>query len=167
MTIQDAGHATMTNASVVRLFDCQLIKDTITNPKVYPYVSDDFSPCAEDYQPQIHDAILYLGVFHDEEYRGLFMLHPINGVTYEIHTCLLPNARGRARDYVNMVFKWFWDNTSAVRLVTQIPEYNRLANKLAHDVGMVEYGLNPKSYQHDGELHDIHMMGISRGSVCQ
>jgi len=150
-----------------RVFDPVLIKKTITNPSVYPHVSDDMSPAPEDFSPVIDDGIFYVTATRDGEYKGLFMLHPINGVTLEVHTCLLPSARGAAYVYAKRLLSWVWENTAAMRVVTQVPANNRLARKLALAAGMTEYGLNPQSFMKDGMLYDIHLLGISREDLCQ
>ena len=153
-------------AYVSRIFDVDLIKRTITNPKIYKYISDDFSPSMDEFQPVIHKSVIYLGAYQKGEYLGLFMLHPVNGVTMEVHTCLLPAAWGNAKEFARIVIGWVWANTSTMRIITQVPKYNKLAKKLSLDAGMVEYGVNQSSFLKNNILHDIYLFGVSRGDIC-
>lgn len=148
--------------SIVRTFDLELVRQTMTHPKVYPHISDDTSPEPEEFIPPENDLIMYLAGYEHGEYRGLFMFHPVNGVTLEVHTCLLPSAYGKAHEFTAKALEHIWINTSAVRIITQVPDCNRLAKVLAEKTGMTEYGVNPKSFLHNGELYDIHLLGISK-----
>lgn len=147
--------------------DIDLIKATITHQSVYCHVSDDTSPDPSEYAPVPCDYATYLAAFVGNQYAGMFMLHMQNGATIEVHTCLLPNARGKAKKLAKELIEWVWSNTNAQRLVTCVPEYNRLAMKLALDSGMKEYGLNPCGFIKNGKFHDVHLLGITRGAKCQ
>jgi len=149
-----------------RTTDYALIKRIVTDKSVYPFVSDDYSPAPKDYEPIKSDAVWHVLVRDGEEVLGLWIIIPQNAVCWEIHTCLLPNAYGeRAKRAGKQVVQWIWDNTTCLRLVTNVPEYNRLAHKFAKAAGMIEYGRNPKSYMKTQILHDQILLGMSK--PCQ
>ncbi len=143
--------------------DADLIKGIITHEKLYDDVTDDFSPSRAEYEPVMHPSVLYLIVRDHGTLQGLFFFHPINAVTFEVHTCLLPHAWGHAaRLIAREMLKWLWQETDCVRLVTSVPEYNRKASIFARAAGMKEYGRNPESFMKGGQLYDILLLGISR-----
>ena len=150
--------------NIIPIKDLSLIRETITHPSVWPYVHDDDSQDIESYDPisPVDGIIEYLGVFIEEEFHGLFCLVKCNCITFEIHTALLKKCRGPiAVLAAKAVVKWIFDNTMCKRLITQIPEKNLLAERLAVKAGMTQYGLNPSSFKIDGVILSVKLYGIS------
>lgn len=143
--------------------DMDLVKETFTKPYIWPYITDDlcdidtFEPIA----PSGTD-LMYLGVFAPE-YGGLFMIHRSNCVTYEIHTILEKNCRGKkAIQAAKNVIDWIFSNTECLRLITQIPEDNLLAERLAISAGMKLYGVNENSFKLKNNVQSLKLYGISK-----
>lgn len=150
-----------------RTRDTEMVQRIMTDRHVYPFIRDDFSPAADDYQPVMGEHVWYILVHDGEELLGLWALHPQNSVCWEIHTCLLPHAWGaRASVAARSCLEWIWRNVpNAERVVTNVPAYNRLALHFAEKGGMEQYGVNPASFLHHGKLYDQIMLGISRPVV--
>lgn len=146
--------------------DIQLVRNIITHPRVYPMVSDDGSPAAEDY---VVPPVTYVLVKKNSMVAGCFCLVPINAATVEIHTCLLPEAYGECASYAaRMMSGWIWDNTKFNRIITNVPDYNRLALRFAERSGMERFGINPQSYLKNGRYEDQIMLGMTRPKAqCQ
>lgn len=144
--------------------DFDLVHQIVTHPKLYPWLSDDFSPSAEEYSPVDHASVRYVLVHDDRGLLcGLFMFVSHSPVLWEVHTCLLPSSWGdTARQAAREVAEWVWHNSGCQRIVTQVPEYNRLARRLALAAGMTEYGRNPRCFQKRQQLHDEILLGLSR-----
>lgn len=132
--------------------------------RLYDAGADDFSPARIQFEPRQDESIWYVMAFNDGDLVGLFALAPQNAICWEIHTRLLPEAWGAiaaaaARDIV----PWIWENTPCRRLVTTCPSYNRLAIRFAERAGgMTRYGVNPASWQKNGQLFDQVLLGISK-----
>jgi RimJ/RimL family protein N-acetyltransferase len=99
-----------------------------------------------------------------EDY-GVFMLTKCNHIMAECHTVLLPNARGKAVEIGKAALQWAFDNTSALRIITAVPETNPLALRMAIKSGFVQYGNNPKSFQKNNILYDQVLLGINKGEL--
>jgi len=146
-----------------RTLDYALIRKIITDPALYDHVSDDGSPSREDFQPLQSEAIWYVLAWDKHELLGCFSFFPQNSVCYEVHTCLLPNSWGsRAHTAALQVREWMFAKSPAVRIVTNVPEDNRLALRFAKTAGMQQYGVNPKSYLKHGHLMDQFLLGVSK-----
>lgn len=145
--------------------DWELIKKIITDPCVYPHVSDDAAPTPETFYPA--PGLLYILVSTDKPV-GLFAC-ACSAAQAEIHTCLLPECYGEAAaEAANSVARWIWDHTKLNRIITNVPEYNRLALRFAKKAGMTEFGVNEKSYLKRGQFHDQIMLGLTRPEItCQ
>jgi RimJ/RimL family protein N-acetyltransferase len=146
-----------------RTYDWELIKKIVTHPKVWPHISDDFTPKPEGWSTPQSPAIIYMLIKDSSDIIGLMIFHPENAVCLETHICMLPIAYGeRTREAVRGALQWIWDNTNCRRVVGRIPVYNTLAIACAIATGFSKFGLNPKSYMKDGILHDIVELGISK-----
>ena len=146
---------------IERTNDLELVRSILTHPKIYPHISDDFSPAAEDFLPPA--SAVYLLARDGAEVLGLWLVHPHNTVCWEVHTCLLPTAWGaRARAAAQAAIAWMWQHTSARRLITNVPTPNRLALRFAKQSGFIEFGRNPDSFQKDQILHEQILLGISK-----
>jgi RimJ/RimL family protein N-acetyltransferase len=145
-----------------RTHDMELVRGVMRHPKIYPHLTDDGCPPAEEFEPMDHPAVWYVRVLDGDEFLGLWVFAPENAVCWRVHTCLLPAAWGkRAREAAVQMAAWIWENTPCRRLVTTVPSHNRLALKLAEAAGMRRYGLNEKSYLKRGELRDQILLGLS------
>ena len=156
-----------------RSTDYALIHRILTHPRIWPFISDDFSPPREQYQPVQHESIWYV-VVHDQdsdprgpsELLGLWTFIPQNGVCWDVHTALLPNAWGkRGQTAARMLPEWIWINTSCRRIITTVPSYNRLALHFAIRAGMRVYGVNEASYMKNNKLYDQVCLGISKPGI--
>jgi len=146
--------------------DWELVKRIVTDKSVYPRVSDDKSPCAECWMPL--EGLHYLLVKNGVDILGLFVLSQENGICYKVHTCLLPHSYGQKATIASReLIEWVFKNLDCRRLVTEVPEYNRLALKFAERAGMKQYGYNPASYLKDGKLQGMTLLGISKEEACQ
>ncbi len=146
-----------------RLDDLNVIAETITHPRIYSHVSDDFSPSREAFVPADHPSLYYLGAWDQQEYLGLWMFAPSNSICWEVHTCLLPHAWGRrAIEATRGAAEHIWTQTQCSRIITSVPAYNSLALRLAESAGMTRYGVNQKSFLKNGSIHDQILLGISK-----
>lgn len=139
--------------------DTDFIVSCVTS--AWDRISDDGAP--ELYFPPMGEGNLWVRA---GDY-GVFLLSRQNHVTYEVHTILLPCARGKAVEIGKQALAWAWANTPAKRLITNVPAFNPLALRLAKAVGFIEYGINRQSFQKGGVLYDQTVLGLSKEESCQ
>lgn len=143
--------------------DIDFIHKCVTEPIVWRAGSDDG---LANIEPDLFfikpDGKLWLRA---EDY-GLFMGEPRNAVTYEVHTMLLPSARGKAIEIAKGAINWMFANTRCLRITTHVPEYNFLAKRLSIKSDMEFIGIDKKSFLKDGVLYDQFIYGISKEDVC-
>lgn len=146
-----------------RTTDYGLVRQVMTHPKLYPWCTDDASPAAGEYVPPEHAGVWYVLVKDAGELLGLFAFVPQNGICWELHTRLLPCAWGpRALEALQGVIAWLWANTSCRRLVTNVPTFNRLALRFGRAAGLIEFGLNEKSFLKHGVEYDQVLLGATK-----
>ena len=151
---------------IERTYDTSLIKQVMTDPAIWDFIADDGSPAPSDFEPLNPHGVIYLQAIQGCQLAGLFLFVPQNLVSYEVHTCLLPEGRGAfGVEAAKAAARWMWQNTTAKRIFTNIPSYNRPARWFAKAAGMRQFGINPLSYQKDGQLYDQYLLGLGPAAV--
>jgi hypothetical protein len=151
--------------SFERVTDKRLVREIITHPKVWRWLSDDSFPPKELYCPPDNGAVLYLLVTDTDtgEVFGLYITHPITSALWEVDHALLPTAYGPPAFAIGRAFEaWLWANTSAETVLGLTPLDNRLAIRYARRLGMQESGRIPRAICRGGEFHDFIVFTKSR-----
>ena len=112
--------------------------------------SDDNCGDPDFYFPPMYDGITWYRV----DDFGVYCLEKKADKLYECHTVLLPMARGKAVNITKEALTWAWGNLPVERIITAVPEFNKLALRLALKCGFVQYGINEKSFHKRGVLYD-------------
>lgn len=146
---------------IERTHDMDYVRSVITHPAIWPHVSDDTCD-RERYAPFEGDGAYWL-IPTDGAPLGVFFVHSHSSVCFEVHTALLPHARGRAaHEAGKALISWVFANTSCRKLITHVPDVNRLALAFARRAGMVQEGINRKSFLRNGALIDQVLLGICK-----
>lgn len=150
-----------------RTFDYDLLRDLVkSDRRRYEAMTDDWSPAFESYEgPPRSREVTYLlvrgerGEFSADPPMGFFMFVPRTRTCWEMHT-VMPLFGARAIAAMTSAFGWVFENTDCIRIVTAVPSYNRVALRFAKQAGLKIFGVNEKSFQKGGALHDEIWMGI-------
>jgi RimJ/RimL family protein N-acetyltransferase len=146
--------------TIERTSDIDMIKSIVSHNDIYPFISDDYSPLATDYEPIIDDSIYWLLIKNSGVLCGLFMIHQSNGITCELHTCVLPECRGsKTTLYTKKLFDWIFENTQFKKVITHVPSFNSAALLLAEKSGMTREGINRLSFLKTGQIYDQFLLG--------
>lgn len=147
------------------LNDIKEVNRVILDPSVNDDIScDDTKGIAFEL---LSEQLEFTGVFKDGVLSGLFMLVPINQVTAEIHTCLLPSIHGKnamiaGRLLLSHLF------TKYQKAISWVPSPNRKALIYALKLGFQVEGVNRASFLKNGELVDQKLVGLTKGDyLCQ
>lgn len=142
--------------------DVDFIKSVMLHPSIWEWVSDD--DCSPDaYEPFLHEAIHYLVPESDGTDLGVLMLIKCNAVTVELHTSLLPEYRKDIVAVFEKLKQWASDKGYS-RIRTWVPAHNRHAYVASKRVGFELVGTEAKAFKKDGQLHDLHLFGVT---LCQ
>lgn len=144
---------------IARTHDMPLVRGILSHPAIWPYIHDDG---VTEPNPIDHEELYWLLV-DDGAPAGVFLLHPHNTVTYEIHTCLLPRTwGGQSREAAQLVLRWMFENTGCRKVITNVPADNPLALRFARRAGLKDEGVNRKSFLKNGVLLDQLVLGIMK-----
>lgn len=146
--------------------DVALIRSLLTEPRVYRRMVNDAAPSAERFGELVgnHPGMRYVVAEDSGTMLGLFVVQA--DLDYDagadIHFCFVPEAWGRSVDVAQGFLKWLWSETHFQMAIGRIPEYNRLALKLAKQVGFVPYGCEVDAVTKHGKLYDLICTRIQR-----
>lgn len=147
--------------------DAALLKRIITHPDIWPHVTDDNCGSPEDFEVFVGGPWMHLLV-KDEELLGCFSFFQQNSICWEVHTCLFPGHYPDVNEAAGKgVIEHIFQSTACLRIVTNVPGYNRAAAAFAYRCGMKRFGVNYNSYLKGGSVMDQIMLGISKGDTCQ
>jgi RimJ/RimL family protein N-acetyltransferase len=147
-----------------RTRDFARVRAVLTDATQYAMAGDDSTPPAVEFRPNEDPRIVYIAVQHESgAVVGIVTLIPENCICFALHAALLrPLWGARSREALRGAVDWAWRETPARRIVAAVPEYNRLAIKLAMESGFEMFGWNPRAFLKGGQLHNVLHLGVSR-----
>lgn len=140
-----------------------LVEYTLKHPSVYPYVSDDNCPSVDDFVMPAIDGESRKAVlcYNYESYCGCFILFDKGNDTLEIHTCLLPTAKGMGKTFGDAVVSKIFKETGCKVISTYAPDTNPLAKRLAIKCGF-EYTGEGEPMIINGEPVKVSLFSLKR-----
>jgi hypothetical protein len=119
--------------------DRDIAQSIITNPSVWPWVSDDTCDINSFEHPPIDGVCIRMALCYDgESLCGCFFLYEKDEKTTEIHTCL--TVHGKAKKFGDQVVERIFSDTDYDQVVTFIPVDNPAAASLAKKCGFIFTG---------------------------
>ena len=144
--------------------DLGYIQSVLKHEGIYPHIVDDLSPRVEELDVSCLLERWYFLIPVIEAARiGLFIFHPWNSVTYEVHSMILPEHRGKKAIVAGKeAVEYMFTQTPCRKIVTHVPAYNMPAYALARRVGLEVEGINRRSFLKNGRLYDQYILGICK-----
>ena len=142
---------------IFQSIDKEAISKIYNHPKVYKWISDDCSP--RPYEPVINNSFIYL---IDETKNGVIRIEPVNSICCQVHTALSPEIWGKGFEFVKNATAWGFQNTRYMKIITLVPEYNRLAISLCKKCGFKQEGIIEKSFLKNWKLYDQILFGLTK-----
>jgi len=143
------------------LEDESKIKRVMLDESVYPLISDDGAPNPNDFDIKSllsSNAILFL--MPDE--NSVFMYVPMNAITYEVHSNILPASRDHSRSLALETVKYMFTETKCLKIITHVPEFNKAAFRLALACGLKMEGIDRSSFLKSGKLYNQYFLGLTK-----
>lgn len=146
---------------VTRCYDVDVIRSIMSHPDIYDRIAEDGTPERQDFIPDMISFAYLAGVVNAEPI-GVFVLHPVNGVTWECHVQVLPEYRkDYAHEFGEKCVEYCWE-LGVSKLVAQIPFLYPNVKDFALRQGFELEGINRKSYLKNGQLYDQWYLGRVR-----
>ncbi len=152
---------------MARSYNPDVIKSVLFNPEIWDAISEDGQSQANfvvDFNENIFLAVLT----EDDELAGLYILHPFNGATLQIHANMLPSFREKyAQSSGKVVLEWIRDHAPPKyqKIIALIPEIYSRVYHFTRKFGFDDEGLLLKAHRKNNQLHNIHILGINRADL--
>lgn len=146
--------------------DRDLVNSIFNGPTVIEHICDDASSGDRpyDFGPLMGTPESKGSFFLTNGETAVCFLMPMNGTTLDLHSAILPEARGKQAIQIGKdVIQWIWENTRYIKLASWIPVANVPAYAFARKCGFVVEGTLTKSFMKDGKLQDQILVGLSKG----
>lgn len=143
---------------VERTFEEDRFKGLITNPKIWGKSIDDYTENKEKYTPNMNNNLYYLIACENQVDLGFALLVPHSSILFEIHIGFL----SKSRECGKKVIDWVWENTTAQKIIGQIPEFNTLAINYARKMGFKQEGILTNSFKRFDMLHNLHIYSLNK-----
>lgn len=151
-----------------RTSDLDVIKYVIANETIISEISSDGKlPASMEIDP-VRNCFLVIAV--KNEIIGLYIFHPVNSATVEIHANILPEYRKEFADQsLAVALEWLEKELpeAYVKIVANIPDVFPNVYHFALKHGFVEEGRLTQAYRKDGALCDIHILGMQRSEIAR
>lgn len=136
------------------------INRIVSNPDIWNDITDDHaSPVIVLQIP----GLMWVLVKEEENICGAYLLEFRNCRCYEVHTCILPEYRGKkAIEIGKQGLEWIFNNTPCLKIITHVPECNPKAFVYARKCGFKQEGINRRSFMKYGILQDQYVLGICK-----
>jgi len=145
---------------VSRTRDKKSISKVLRHPKVWPWIIDDLTP--DNYTPMVQENVIYLT---DETKMGVIRVDPMNGICGSVHIAVRPELWGKSLEFGESAKAWVFKHTRYMKLVAMIPDYNRLAIRLAKKLGFEYEGSMKLALLKNWELRDVVLYGLCKEGV--
>ena len=145
--------------NISRTRDKKAISKILRHPKVFKWLGDDLSP--DNYSPHTEDPIIYL---IDENKTAVIRIDPMNGITCNVHIAATPKMWGKTQEFAETATGWLFKHTRFTKVIAMVPDFNRLAIRLAGKIGMQQEGIITKSFLKNWKAHDLVLFGLCKHS---
>lgn len=139
-----------------RSWNFDLIREIVTNPRIYPYWASDYHPKAADFRPNESEAMHWLLAKDGDEILGLCLAYQIfSPLTWQIEHAILPSAWNRTHEIGAAFEHWLFTETPCQTAVGFTPSCNKLACRYAIRRGLKASGVIPNGYKKNDKLYTL------------
>lgn len=139
--------------NIRRTFDADAANQILNHPEVRPWVADmKEGPIDITGHAKSQTNILLLG----DDNKGCQLFFKIMEGIYEVHTAILPEARGQwAKDFVEATRHYVFTRTDCAEVMTRVPEGHKAAEAIAKHVGMKKEFRREDGCMFHGKVHAV------------
>ena len=137
----------------------------LKDPEIFARIAED-GVIAESYEIPMNQYC-YMMVMDDDRVIGVWIIHPFNSSTLDIHCNILKEHRRHGKEAGRLILKWFKDQCpkNYVKLNAEIPMVYPEVYHFTKSFGFKDEGINRLSILKQGELVDQWRLGITRDEV--
>lgn len=150
------------NGIRANLLDFEPVAQVLSDPEVWPSISDDFSPVfdKEGCVEILSNDKIYVLMPNE---ASVFVFIPINHILYDSHIAIKTDGRGKwGYDGTRRALTWMFEQTPCLKIVGRFNVNNIRMLWLAKLMKFTIEGICRKSLMIHGSLADQIMIGLSK-----
>jgi len=129
---------------------------------VFDEISEDG---VDSYLPDVVNEF-WITLIEGDELIGLYRLHQVSAITYQIHAMILPEHRKQyAKQSGEIILVWCLKNLKFTKLIAEIPKKYENVYRFTKSMGFKDEGVNRSSYLKDGIEWDAHRLGQTKQEI--
>lgn len=143
--------------------DIDRIARIVSAPEVWDNIRDDGSSDGDrERLAEVFLSVPEILTLSPNENTAFFLV-PHNSFSYEVHTCVTKDGRGKAAsDAAREALEYVFGKTPVLKLLSWTPEFNKPALLFALRAGFEIEGRMKKSFLKNGTLHDETLVGLTK-----
>ncbi len=144
--------------------DITLLDQIVRDPSIYPLVSQDTDPPADEFtlRPLLDGRNVFVLVKAGLEPAGFWLFHCTSDGVYEAHTNLLDKWRGEfASEAALKVIELMFTRTPCSVLTTRVPAFNRATSIFARHHGFSKMYTEREAFLKDGVKNDVEFLYLT------
>jgi len=96
---------------------------------------------------------------------GLYRIHQLTAMSYQIHAFILPEHRDQAKESGEVILQWCLDYLKFNKLIAEIPKKYENVYHFTKKQGFKDEGVNRQCFLKDGKLWDTWRLGILKEEI--
>ena len=145
---------------VDKIEDADVIRDIVLS--VWDAIAEDGLQ-ADQWHPNFYRRA-YLCVYEGENPLAVMSVHPINATSLQVHIHIPHECREKKYEIGQSLIDFVWSETEFKCLVAMIPVIFPNVEGFATKLGFVNVGTLKRAHTKGGELHDVNVLQLERGS---
>lgn len=119
----------------------------------------------EKWQPRVDLSCVWVVVLDRGEPIAICKMGIIQATMVDFHPYALPDKCRKWKSIVKCLLTWIYSNQRINKVISFIGTNHITTYKLALKLGFKNEGLIKKSYLKNGNLHDQHVVGLTREEI--
>jgi hypothetical protein len=153
---------------IEQVWDEELIYSVLRDERIWPTISND-GDTPEKFTVDVDaDDFFFLAVAKENVCIGIYILHPFNNCTMEIHANILPEFReANANESAQKILEWFDKHMDEKwqKIMCRIPSLYPQVYHFTLNRGFTDEGRLVNAFRKNDELHDVHILGLERKTL--
>jgi hypothetical protein len=140
--------------------DIENVHRILKHPDIWDAIADDGASKEDfDMTPVLENENTYVLLPHEDI---LFLIFPVNAITWDIHINALKEARGEAHRVSIEVLEYMFTQTPCQKIIAYIAEIFPTVIRHTIKCGLGQEGCLIGSYLKNGEIYNQHILGITK-----
>ena len=146
---------------VQRTFNEELIKEVLSDERLWEVSTEDGTPPVAEFWPDIDEKVWVAMIDDDDKVRGFMVGDLVSKAQVRVHVAIRSEYWGDKANVElgKMALQWYIDQGTR-KIIATIPTEDKQVLRYAQRCGLQREGINKKSFLRNGEMLDQYYLGM-------